>query len=421
MALIQSYATLTGADRSDDIEPAEARNGFVHLVALFLTKAGDGIIDPKLVLTWALNALGAPGIFIGLLVPIREAGALLPQLLLAQRVQKTQRRRLFWSVGSALQGLAALGIAAALATLSGATAGYVVIGLLAVFALARAICSVSYKDVLARSIGKTRRGAVTGAAASAASALVLAFAAALATGFLPLKPMTIAIAIAAGGGGWLLAALVFTSLSEEGDGSAPGEKPTDLVAPLYRDAQLRRFIAARALLVSTALAPPYLILASSAASDDALGSLGPMMIASALASILSSWVWGRLSDRSSRLTLSGSGAIGGVVYVAAALTVFLTGGLFGVIGVALAIFAAQIAYEGVRSGRKLHLTDMADDSERARYTALSNTLIGGVLVLGGVFGLLSDVAGPAVVLVVLGILAAASVPVALGLDEVQSE
>ena len=32
--------------------------------------------------------------------------------------------------------------------------------------------------------------------------------------------------------------------------------------------------------------------------------------------------------------------------------------------------------EGVRAGRKLHLNGMAEDAFRARYTALSNTLIG---------------------------------------------
>lgn len=421
MALARSYAALTGAsDDRDEITPREVRNGLVHLVSLVLTKTGDGLVDPKLVLAWALNALGAPGAFVGALVPIREAGALLPQGLLATRVQAMRRRRLVWSAGSALQGVAALGLAASLANLSVAAAGWAVLACLTVFSVARAACSVSHKDVLARTLPKTRRGAVTGAAASVASALVLVFAAALAAGFLTLSVVTIAIAIAAGGLGWIVAAAIFTRLDETGDGSSSGEAEASLLGPLRDDPQLRRFIAARALLVATALAPPFLILAAGQEKDGGLGALGPLMIASAAASIVSSWGWGRLSDRSSRLTLALSGALAALVLGLAAAAALATGGLFGLAGTIAAVFVAQTAYEGVRAGRKLHLTDMADDASRARYTAVSNTLIGAVLVLGGSLGLLADLAGPGTVLALLALLAALAVPVALGLEEVQS-
>ena len=56
----------------------EPRNRLVHLVSLSATKLADGLIDPKLVLSWLITALGAPAALAGLLVPVREAGALLP-------------------------------------------------------------------------------------------------------------------------------------------------------------------------------------------------------------------------------------------------------------------------------------------------------------------------------------------------------
>ena len=62
---------------------------------------------------------------------------------------------------------------------------------------------------------------------------------------------------------------------------------------------------------------------------------------------------------------------------------------------------------------------MASDSNRARYTALSNSLIGLVLLLGGGLGSLSDLAGPAWTLIVLAGLCACSVPAAAMLSEVQ--
>jgi hypothetical protein len=419
MSLTTAYTAATRADR-DDLEPGETRNAAINLAALSLSKTADGVLDPKLVLTAALSSLGTPGAFIGALVPIREAGALAPQIGYASWVQTAATRRFFWAAGSALQGLAAAVIALALLTLDGAAAGWAVTGALAVFALARALCSVTYKDALARSIPKTRRGTVTGWAASAASVFVLAFAALLATGLLPAEPRTLALAIAGAGAAWLAAALLFTRLGERE--VEPDDEPAlrQLTRP-FSDAQFRRFVLARAMLTGTALAPPFLLLAASSAEEGALGQLGPLMIASSVASILSAAVWGRLSDRSSRKVLVASAAIAVAVLGAAGVLAIATDSLGGTLRAAAFLFVAQIAYEGVRAGRKLHLTDMATDDNRTPYTALSNTLIGAVLVLGGALGLLADAAGPGAVLILLAILAAAALPVAVGLDEVQAD
>ena len=58
----------------------QPRNWVFSTLSLSLTKTGDALVDPKLTLTWLLGALGAPAFLIGLLAPVREAGALLPQL-----------------------------------------------------------------------------------------------------------------------------------------------------------------------------------------------------------------------------------------------------------------------------------------------------------------------------------------------------
>ena len=51
-----AFETLAGTPET----PAEARNGIRHVVSLSLTKLADGLINPKLVLSYLLNALGAP-------------------------------------------------------------------------------------------------------------------------------------------------------------------------------------------------------------------------------------------------------------------------------------------------------------------------------------------------------------------------
>jgi hypothetical protein len=142
------------------------------------------------------------------------------------------------------------------------------------------------------------------------------------------------------------------------------------------------------------------------------------MVASSAAAIASSYIWGRLSDRSSRFTLAFSGALAALGLGGAAATGFATGGL---VLAPLFVFAAQIAYEGVRAGRKTHLTDMDTHGSKAVYTALSNTMIGMLLLLGGSFGLLADLAGPSMVLAIFAGLSAVAALLALSLSEVQED
>jgi hypothetical protein len=423
MSIKTAFSILTGSDR-DKIRPGEARNGLVHVLALTLTKTADALIDPKLVLSWLLTALSAPGAMIGLLVPVREAGALLPQLALARRVEASLQRKLFWAAGSAVQGIAALGMAGAALLMSGAAAGAAIVACLAVLAVARSASSVSYKDALARTIAKRRRGAITGLAASVAALSVFGVGLLMAAGLFEVAVAPLAAIIALAGGAFLLASAIFMTLREpEGDTDREGDDGSlvALIEPIVTDRQLRLFVAARAALAVTALAPPFIVMLSAASGRGALDQLGPLVMASTAASVLASYVWGRLSDRSSRQTLMAAGALGAAVFAVVGGVGLALGGLGGALGAAAAIFAAQIAYEGVRAGRKLHLTDMAEDTFRARYTALSNTLIGVALMAGGLFGIAADRFGPAPVLMAFAVIAALGAVLARGLEEVQED
>lgn len=406
-----------------DAPDGEPRSFTIHALSLGMTKTADGLIDPKLVLAWLLGALGAPGAFIGALVPVREAGALLPQLVLAGGIQSLRVRKWVWAAGSALQGIAALGIAASAFLLEGWAAGAAVLACLAVLAVARSACSASYKDIAARTLQKGTRGTVSGLAGSAASTVVLGFAALVAFGVIPLEPGAIAAAIAIAGALWVAAALLFSALDETPDEAAGDTAlaPADLARPLLEDGEFRSYIATRGLLIATALAPPFLVMLAGQGTSAGLGNLGLLMIASAAASILASYVWGRFSDISSRRTLAVAGALAAVVFMAAAATGFLTGGAGGQWAAAAFVFCAGIAYEGARAGRKTHLTDMDTKDQKTVYTALSNSVIGVMLLVGGAAGWLADAAGPETVLLLFAVLAAAAVPVALSLSEVQRD
>ncbi|WP_407943285.1 hypothetical protein [Mangrovicoccus ximenensis] len=85
--LSQTLYRLT-ADRDPGKDPKAARRFGTEFLSLSATKIADGLIDPKLVLAWLFSASGVPGYLTGALVPVREAGALLPQLALAEMARK---------------------------------------------------------------------------------------------------------------------------------------------------------------------------------------------------------------------------------------------------------------------------------------------------------------------------------------------
>jgi MFS family permease len=223
---------------------------------------------------------------------------------------------------------------------------------------------------------------------------------------------------------WLAAATVFSTLYEE-RGATEGDKNAFRTAIadlqyLVSDEQLRRFIIVRALLTTTALAPPFMIAAASEAGEGGFGGLGSLVLASATAGLISAYVWGRLADRSSRKVLFVASFVSMLVL---ALTCWfsVTGWLSAPMVLPILLFCLMIAYQGVRLGRSTHLVDMATADKRATYTALSNTIIGVVLMAGGFFSIIAEVYDVIVVLVMMAIMCAAAIPVVLGLDEVQEE
>ncbi|MEO1641209.1 MAG: MFS transporter, partial [Pseudomonadota bacterium] len=299
----QIFDTVTGStgeqtDLDPQAEKTEPGSFLRHVVSLSASKIADGLVDPKLVLSWLLTHIGAGAFWVGLLVPVREAGALLPQLLTTPMITRSAVRKWFWAFGAFMQGVSAGLIALAAVTLDGVMAGAVIVSLLAVLALARSICSASYKDILGKTVAKSRRGTATGLASSAAAIGVILFAGILMLGLGDRFAIVIgAISLAACL--WVAAAALFSTMKEvpsEGDG-----KDTVTQFSLLRERpQLARFIIVRSLLVGTALAPPYLVMLQ---PDSTFGQLGALILASAFASLVSSYVWGRLSDSSSRRVL----------------------------------------------------------------------------------------------------------------------
>ncbi len=396
---------------------AEPANFLRHVGALSMTKSADGLFDPKLVLSWLLSHLGAPAALIGLLVPIREAGALLPQLITAPYIHRMSQRKWAWAAACLGQAFAAGLLVWIGLTLSGAAAGYAACGAVAILALSRSVASVSYKDILGKTIAKTRRGAVTGAAASISAIVVILFA--LLLMFAPVERFALVIgALVLSAGFWLAAFAVFSTLREEAGRGGGEARILAQLGLLKQQPMLRRFILARGLLTGTALAPPYLIVLGAQAGNGTFEALGASVLASAVASFVSSYVWGRLSDRSSKTVLMLSGLFG-----AGALILGVVLDLLGMSAtlwaIPLSLFFLMICYHGVRQGRSTYLVDLAPEDQRTAYAAVANTVIGVILLFSGGIGAVASFFGPHGALLTFAALALAGAAVAARLKEVE--
>lgn len=406
----------------------QPRNYGVHIVSLSLTKVGEGLADPKLVLAWLLSAIGTPTWALGLLVPVRESLAMLPQLAISAHIRRLPRRKNVYVLGCIIQGLAIIsfGLLGWFAqAFSADLGGVVAVALIAIFALARSLCSISHKDLLGKTVDRGRRGSVSGVAGTIAAVATLLTAFSYAVGWLPLTVPVVAGMVVLGGIFWLLAAIVFGTLREEAGatmGSIDGLAAVIAQLGLLRsDAHLRRLIVTRTFLLSTALAPPFYIALSGDSAASGLGTLGPFMIAAAAASLASAYVWGHFADRSSRLVLILAATLAVLANGAAALCALLIPtALEETLLLPTLLFVLMVAHQGVRLGRSVHIIDMADQDNRATYTALSNSVVGLILLAGGVFGVIAQWLGIGVVLAMFTAMAALAIGSAAGLQDVQA-
>ena len=402
----------------------QPENFFLQLAANVCTKIGDELASAKLVLPWLLSAAGAPAFFIGLLVPVRESLSLLPQLFVAAAIRARSIRKWFWVWGSVAQGLCVMGMAAAALSLEGAAAGWTVVGLLVIFSVARGVSSVSAKDVMGKTVSKTRRGTLTGYAAAAAGLVTVAAGAWLQlAGSEPDGAGGVVGLLLVAGGLWMLGAFLFAGVREqpgatEGGGNA-GREALASLSILVSDAPFRHFVITRALLVATALLVPFYAALAREETDGGIGGLGALLVAAGIASTVSSGFWGRMADRSSRDVLRLAATVAGLLSLAVAGWAMAgSPGLPSGVVVVGAFFIIGIAHAGIRIGRKTYLVDMANAQTRATYVAVSNTAIGVVLLAGGVFGLVADCVGTAETIGLLGLFCLAGALGATRLDEV---
>ena len=120
--------------------------------------------------------------------------------------------------GCVVQGVAIIGFGLMgwlAQTFSGAVAGMLAVALIAVFALGRSLCSISFKDVLGKTVDRGRCGAVSGTAGTIAALATLLLALAYSMGWIALTVPVVSAMVMLGGLCWLLAAFAFGSIREQ--------------------------------------------------------------------------------------------------------------------------------------------------------------------------------------------------------------
>lgn len=383
-ALVDEEDARVCRDISEDACRVVPRSFLANTTAQAMTGFGDAIINPKTTLPWLLTSLGAPGWAAGLLVPLREAGSLLPQLAIAGWLRTMPRRKFAWMVGAGLQGASVLAIAGAALALEGQAFALGLLGLVAVFSLSRGICSVAAKDVLGKTVAKRRRGRVAGYASAVAGAGTLALALALwllgDPERMPYVPMLVL-----GGALWLAAIPVYQLIPEypgATEGGANGlREAARRVRVVVEDAPFRRFLVVRFLLISTALISPFVVVLARERTDL---TLAYFLFAQGAASLVAGPIWGRFADLSSRRVLVVAAAAAAAVGATTCAVTWLSPTRLSSAWMLPAVFfAIAVLHDGVRLGRKTHVVDLAGGNRRTDYVAVGNTLTGMALLAVG--------------------------------------
>jgi hypothetical protein len=399
------------------------------IMSLVLTKMADILLSAKTTLPTLMNAIGAPSWMLGLLVPIRESGSLLPQALMGAWLKRHEDRRKPWLISALVQTSFIIIMIVfpllVLPTIFNKADIYArhsiypfLVGLLVLISvmglsLARAMTSLTMKDIQGEHLPKGMRGNVVGISSTLAGVLSLLFA-----GLTLLSDkMNEQILLLIGGVSVLAMMLSIFILKEldtridvdagkQDEASKKNSYSTKIKN--YTSAfsgELAYFIAVRGCFVHTALIAPFFIIWSTKLySQNAIVTLSSFIIAQGAATICSSYIWGSLSDRNAKLTMQlGTSMVLVICISAIAVIQFDLASSLPPIWIIIAYFLLSIGHEGTRSGRKVYALDIKEGADRTDFIGKANTAIGIVIILLGGFYSLLTFAGELVLFSVMGL------------------
>ncbi|WP_149275803.1 MFS transporter [Pareuzebyella sediminis] len=400
---------------SEDACQDTPKNYFLIMWSNTLTKLGDTLSNPKTVLTWVMSYVNAPVYLISFIVPIRESGSMLPQIIIASYIRTKARRKWVYVLGSILQCVSMLAIGFVTLYSDGVTAGWLIILFLVLFSLSRGLCSVASKDVLGKTIPKKKRGKLKGYTVAVSG--ILALIAGLYIMYRSEQDADVtfyALTLFFAASMWFFSALIYAKIKEfkgATEGGRNGWKEARKRMGIVRsDTRFRNFIIARSLLLCSALTAPFYVLLAQNILGKESYLLGVFILANGMASVVSAPIWGRMADISSKNVM----ALAACITASLGILIFIIVSYVSPIRDAFwlyptAFFVLGVAHSGVRLGRKTYIVDMADGNRRTDYVSVSNTIIGAILLItGGISALAAMISTEGVILMLslLGIIGA---------------
>ncbi|SMG38062.1 Predicted arabinose efflux permease, MFS family [Marivirga sericea] len=374
------------------------KNFTLNIVNGTLTKLAEKIISPNLTLAWMMDFFGASSAMIGALVPVKDAGSLLPQLAVSGKIRSFGRRKYFWAVSGLVQAFAWLAAAGHIFFGNQNTIPIVLLILLGIFSFASGVASVAYKDVVGKTIPKSTRGQMLsyrstfGGILSLIAGVVLVFfiqgqADRSVYGFMFLFASVL----------WFVASILFFMIEEEKGATKGGRTPLQEVKVgielIKKEKDFRNFLFTRALLMAVPLLQPFYVLVAKDIDNTSWSLLGYLIIVIGLANVLSSPFWGKVADQSATrlMRISSFIAIGGGIF--ALLFYFASDWNMGFYAFLPVFFINGIAYSGARLSRKTYLVDYAPSDNKATYVSVANTFIGLFTLVAAGFGVIAELFG----------------------------
>lgn len=363
------------------------------IAGLSLNKLADLLISAKTTLTALLVSVGAPVWMIGWLVPIRESGALLPQVLISIYLRKHAQRHIVWRIGMITQVFSVVGMLLSVILFSGFIAGILVLSSLVLLSLGRSACSLTVKDMEADVAKKGERGNLIGVASTVSGVVTLVIAIPLVIYDGALTSNILLVVLCASMLAFILTLICVWPIKTR----VEVENSSENTFSINFDTTIYKFIFVRGLFVHSALVAPYFMIERNGDVKELL----PIYIgAEATAALLSSIIWGKIADKSAKLTLRLSGllALGACV----GLLFWQTS---SIVTSALLFFVLSVAHAGVRTGRKTYSLDVKEGHDRTELVGFSNTAIGIILLaFGALYAALAPALSFSVVYIMAGML-----------------
>ncbi len=403
------------------------RNFNLNVINGTLTKLAEAIISPSLTLAWILSFLNAPVFLIGSLVPAKDVGSLLPQLIVSGKIRRFAIRKYFWSIAALIQSLCMFAGALLMYFFDQKEfTAYLIILLIFIFSLASGIGSVSFKDVVGKTIPKGERGQMLSYRSSFGAALALM--AGLYLSFFVKNQGSASLytlLFASAGILWFLASVCFYLIIEEKGATDGGRSPINELKEGFKliktDTNYRNFLITRALLMGIPLLQPFYVVLANQVTNQSFKSLGYLIVVSSLAQVISSPLWGKIADKSSLklLRLASGIAVGGIIY--ACIITLITEANITIYYILPLFFINAVAYAGARLSRKTYLVDYAPEDNRPTYVAMASTFIGVFTIITASFGLITDYFGLIYQFIFFGLLLTISFMMSYKLKEIKHE